>query len=93
MRMTRRDLLKAASFAVVANQFMVTALNRRSAAQVAGEAATICEHGGRFIPFIGENAWFRDPADRWPDGVDVGAVARFAKGAADLPIGLANQLS
>jgi hypothetical protein len=48
---------------------------------------------GRFIPFIGENAWFHHPADRWPDGVDVGAVARFAKGASALAIALANQLS
>jgi hypothetical protein len=44
--------------------------------QVAGEAATIEEAGGRFVSFIGANAWFHNPHDlgstpstsrRWPD--------------------------
>jgi len=42
---------------------------------------------------IGANEWFHNPRDRWPDAVNVGAVSRFAKGAADLALAVANQLS
>jgi hypothetical protein len=57
---------------------------------VGGEAATINEAGGRFISFIGANAWFHNPHDLWPDTVDVRAVARFARAIADLTLSFAN---
>jgi hypothetical protein len=68
-------------------------LSPRSPAQVGGEAATIGREGGRFVSFIGESDWFHNPRDRWPDAVNAGAVSRCAKGAADLALALANQLS
>jgi hypothetical protein len=60
------------------------------ATQVAGEAATIKEAGGRFVSFIGANAWFHNPRDLWPDAVDIKAVAAFARATADLTLALAN---
>jgi hypothetical protein len=60
--------------------------------QVGGEAATISEGGGRFVSFIGQNAWFHNPRDLWPDAVDVATVARFARAIADLTVALANTL-
>ena len=60
------------------------------ATQVFGEAATISEAGGRFISFIGSNAWFHNPGDLWPDAVDIQAVARFARAVADLTLSLAS---
>ena len=65
-------------------------IRQAQAAQVGGEAATIKEAGGRFISFIGANAWFHNPEDLWPDAVDVAAVARFARATADLTLQLAN---
>jgi len=65
-------------------------IRQTPAAQVGGEAATISEHGGRFVSFIGSNAWFHNPRDLWPDAVNVNAVARFARACADLTIALAN---
>jgi len=65
---------------------------RMPASQVGGEAATISEGGGRFVSFIGQNAWFHNPRDLWPDAVDIEAVARFARAIADLTISLANSL-
>jgi hypothetical protein len=65
-------------------------IRQSQAAQVAGEAATIRESGGRFVSFIGANAWFHNPMDLWPDAVDVAAVARFARATADLTLQLAN---
>ena len=59
------------------------------AAQVAGEAATIKEQNGRFISFIGQNAWFHNPRDLWPDAVEIATVARFARAVADLTVTLA----
>jgi hypothetical protein len=66
------------------------AIRRTGAAQVAGEAATIAEQHGRFVSFIGQNAWFHNPGDRWPDAVDVNAVARYARAIAELTVALAN---
>jgi hypothetical protein len=56
--------------------------------QVAGEAATIRDEHGRFVSFIGRNDWFHNPRDRWPDVVNVGAIAAFARAAADLTLSL-----
>jgi hypothetical protein len=65
-------------------------IRQASAAQVAGEAATIKEQDGRFVSFIGANAWFHNPNDRWPEAVDVPAVGRVSRAAADLTVLLAS---
>jgi hypothetical protein len=65
-------------------------IRQAQAAQVGGEAATIRDAGGRFISFIGANAWFHNPGDLWPDAIDIQAVARFARATADLTLQLAN---
>jgi hypothetical protein len=65
-------------------------IRQAKAEQVGGEAATIKEAGGRFISFIGANAWFHNPGDLWPDAVDIQSVARFARATADLTLELAN---
>ena len=65
-------------------------IRQSSAAQVGGEAATIKEQDGRFISFIGVNAWFHNPLDLWPDAVDIQAVTRFARAVSDLTLALAN---
>jgi hypothetical protein len=67
-------------------------IRRMPTAQVGGEAATIAEGGGRFVSFIGQNAWFHNPRDLWPDAVDIATVARFARAVADLTASLANSL-
>jgi hypothetical protein len=63
-------------------------LPRTPAAQVGGEALTISRKGGRFISFIGRNAWFHNPHDTWPDAVDRQAVARLAGAVSDLTLAL-----
>jgi hypothetical protein len=65
-------------------------IRQSQATQVAGEAATIKEAGGRFVSFIGANAWFHNPRDLWPDAVDLKAVTAFARATADLTLALAN---
>jgi hypothetical protein len=67
-------------------------IRQSQAAQVFGEAGTISEQGGRFISFIGVNAWFHNPGDLFPQAVDIPAVARFARATADLTLQLANTL-
>jgi len=57
---------------------------------VGGEAATIGAKGGQLISFIGRNDWFHNPGDLWPDVVDIGMIARFARAAGDLTLALAN---
>ena len=44
-----------------------------------GEARNIYDLGGRFISYLGTNAWFHHPDDRWPTTVDVDRTARLAE--------------
>ena len=83
------DRLRAAALRAFTPHGLDT-IRQSPATQVGGEAATINEAGGRFISFIGANAWFHNPRDLWPDAVDVRAVARFARAIADLTLSLAN---
>jgi hypothetical protein len=87
--MTVSDPALAAAAHAALGRYDLDRLRQSSAAQVAGEAATISREGGRFVSFIGQNAWFHHPRDLWPDAVDVRAVARFARAAADLVVALA----
>jgi hypothetical protein len=64
-------------------------IRQSPSAQVFGEAGTISEQGGRFVSFIGANEWFHNPRDLWPEAVDIRAVARFSRAAADLTVLLA----
>lgn len=83
------DRLRAAALRAFAPHGLDT-IRQSPATQVGGEAATINEAGGRFISFIGANAWFHNPHDLWPDTVDVRAVARFARATAGLTLSFAN---
>jgi hypothetical protein len=83
------DRLSAAAVRALA-PYALDRIRQAPAAQVGGEAATIGAKGGRFISFIGRNDWFHHPADLWPDVVDIGMIARFARAAGDLTLALAN---
>jgi hypothetical protein len=47
-----------------------------------GETRDIHQAGGRYLSLAGSNPWFHLPQDRWPDTVNVTAVARIAAAAA-----------
>jgi hypothetical protein len=53
-----------------------------------GEAAVFKRTGGQYVALVCDNDAFHNPADRWPDAVDVAVLARyasaFAKGALEL---------
>jgi hypothetical protein len=44
-----------------------------------GEAETVHRSGGRYLSVIGSNALFHNPADRGPNSVGLGVIARFTK--------------
>lgn len=88
-RMTPSDDRLADAAVRALTPYRLGTIARGPVAQVAGEAATIREQNGRFVSFIGQNAWFHNPRDLWPDTVDIAAVARFARGIADLTLALA----
>ncbi len=54
----------------------------------AGEARTIHLGGGRYVSLLGSNPLFHNPADRWPDAVDVPRVAQFARALIDITAAL-----
>ena len=47
-----------------------------------GETRDIHKKGGRYLTLVGTNKLFHLPQDRWPDAVDVAAVAAIAAAAA-----------
>ena len=42
-----------------------------------GEAEAVHRGGGRHVSIIGRNALFHNQADRGPDAIDPGVIARF----------------
>ena len=53
-----------------------------------GEARSIFDGGGRYFSLLGGNGLFHHPDDRWPDAVDVAAVAAFARAFTDIAVEL-----
>lgn len=56
-----------------------------------GEARNIQRGGGRYISLVGRNGLFHHPADRWPEAVDVNAVAAYARAFAKMALALASE--
>jgi len=55
-----------------------------------GEARNIRSRGGRYISLIGSNTRFHLETDRWPEAVDIDAVARYATASSGLVTALAH---
>jgi hypothetical protein len=55
-----------------------------------GEAGTIFRRRGRYVSLQGDNALFHNPADRWPEAVDVALATRQAAAFAGLVVRLAS---
>jgi hypothetical protein len=53
-----------------------------------GETRDIHKAGGRYLTLVGTNRLFHLPQDRWPDAVDVPAVARIAAANAQMALTL-----
>ena len=53
-----------------------------------GETRDIHRAGGRYVTLVGSNPLFHLPQDRWPQAVDVDAVARIAAAAARMVVAL-----
>jgi hypothetical protein len=56
-----------------------------------GEALVIQQGGGRFVTVACDSEVYHSVADRWPDAVDVAALARYAKAFANGALQLAQQ--
>ncbi len=54
-----------------------------------GETRDIHRAGGRYLTLVGTNRLFHLPQDRWPDAVDVAAIARIAAAASRIVLTLA----
>ena len=53
-----------------------------------GETRDIHRAGGRYLTLVGTNKLFHLPQDRWPDAVDVAAIARIAAAASRIVLAL-----
>ena len=55
---------------------------------VGDESQEVARQGGRVVAMVGGNALFHLESDRWPEAVDVEAVAAFANAFADVALQL-----
>ena len=94
----QQNLLQASDDAL--EQWAVTAMEREGLAvnrkaergsTPFGEAGTIQRMGGRYIALICGSDVFHNPADRWPEAVDVTILARYAAAFANGVLELAIQ--
>jgi hypothetical protein len=92
------NLIQASSDTL--EQWAVTAMereglnvNRKAARSAApfGEAAVFMRAGGQYVALVCDNDAFHNPADRWPDAVDVAVLARYATALAKGALELAQQ--
>ncbi len=51
---------------------------------LAGEAEKLSKFGASFVSYVGRNALFHSPNDRWPHAVNAADVAAIAEGIANL---------
>jgi hypothetical protein len=79
---------KLAIAAMKAENARVDEVRPREAIPV-GEAGNIYQGGGRYISMVGRNGLFHHRADRWPDAVDVNAVASYARAFVTVALTLA----
>jgi hypothetical protein len=56
-----------------------------------GEVSTVQQGGGRFVTVACDTEVLHNVADRWPQAVDVGTVARYARAFANGALQLARQ--
>ena len=54
-----------------------------------GETRDIHKASGRYLTLVGTNRLFHLPQDRWPDAIDLPAVARIAAAGAQMALALA----
>lgn len=59
-------------------------------ATVGAESQIVAHQGGRVVAMLGGNALFHLETDRWPEAVDIQAVAGFARAFTDVASGLAS---
>jgi len=60
-------------------------------ARVRGEAGAIRRGGARYVTLVCGTNFFHHPADRWPEAIDVGLLAAYARGVANGVAQLASQ--
>jgi len=53
-----------------------------------GETRDIHRAGGRYLTLVGSNRLFHLPQDRWPEAVDVPAIARIANASVQIVLAL-----
>ena len=83
-------LEEAALGAVATHGAGPVSLSRRGT-MVGAESTFAFRRGARCVALAGAHATFHMEADRWPDAVDVEAVASYANAFANLAVRLANE--
>ena len=83
------DALEQQTQAALKRAGVISVAPAPRATTLGGESQVVARHGGRVAALVGGNALFHLETDRWPEAVDVEAVARFANAFTDVALQLA----
>ena len=85
------DALERWIVTALGNEGLTVDTRARHDSNARGEVSTIQQGGGRFVTVACDTEVFHNIADRWPQAVDVGTVARYAKAVANGALQLARE--
>ena len=68
-------------WAVAAMERAALSVNRKASrgSTPFGEAAFVHRAGGRYLALVCDNDRFHNPADRWPEAVDIASLSQYAR--------------
>jgi hypothetical protein len=85
------DALEQWAVATLEKEGLTVNTKVRHNSSARGEVSTVQQGGGRFVTVACDTEVFHNIADRWPQAIDVGTVARYAKAFANGALQLARQ--
>ena len=81
--------LRHSALAAMSEEGITPATETPPGTRPGGEARDIFDRGDAYISYLGSNAWFHHPADRWPDTIDLQTATRLTKAMITIANGLA----
>lgn len=85
------DVLERWAVAVIEKEGLTVNAKARRDSAARGETGVVQHGGGRFVTLACDSEFFHNPADRWPEAVDVSSLTRYARAFANGVLDLARQ--
>ena len=81
--------LRDTALAAMSEEGITPATETPPGTRPGGEARDIFDRGDAYISYLGSNAWFHHPDDRWPNTIDLHTATQLTKAMITIANGLA----